>query len=117
MKQSNNNNWCSLNIKEKIAIISAIAAFVAGWGLSIAAFIVPPVGEISDGILWILGQSLVYASSVFGITSYFSTETIRMKRDLRHYMDNAISSRHSNYEETTFDDNNDDNTPMDDGRY
>lgn len=115
MKQCNNNNWCSLNIKEKIAIISAIAAFVAGWGLSIAAFIVPPVGEISDGILWILGQSLVYASSVFGITSYFSTETIRMKRDLRHYMDNAIT-RH-NYEETDFDDNNDDNTPVDDGRY
>ena len=82
--------WCDLGIREKIAIITAVAAFVAGWAMSIAAFIVPPVGVISDGILWILGQSLVYASSVFGITSYFSTESLRMKRDLREYMDDSI---------------------------
>lgn len=82
--------WCDLGIREKIAIVTAVAAFIAGWSMSIAAFIVPPVGVISDGVLWILGQSLVYASSVFGITSYFSTETLRMKRDLREYMDDSI---------------------------
>lgn len=83
-------HWRDLNIKDKIAISTAIAAFIIGWGLSIAAFIVPPLGTISEGVLWILGQSLVYAASVFGIAGYFSTETLRMKRDLREYMDNRL---------------------------
>lgn len=78
--------WNNLNIREKLAIITALAAFVIGWSLSIAAFIVPPIGEISNGVLWILGQSLIYAASVFGITGYFNAETIRMRHDMdRHF--------------------------------
>lgn len=78
--------WKDLNIKEKLAIITALAAFVIGWALSIAAFIVPPVGEISSGVLWILGQSLIYAASVFGITGYFSAESVRLRHDMdRHF--------------------------------
>lgn len=81
-----NIRWIDLNIKEKLAIATALIAFTIGWGLSIAAFIVPPVGVISDGVLWILGQSLVYAASVFGITGYFSAETVKMKADMnRHF--------------------------------
>lgn len=76
-------NWSSLNIKDKLAIITAIAAFIIGWGLSIAGFIVPPTGEVSSSVLFILGQSLVYAASVFGITAYFNTETKRMRSDFR----------------------------------
>lgn len=76
-------NWSSLNIKDKLAIITAIAAFIIGWGLSIAGFIVPPTGEVSNSVLFILGQSLVYAASVFGITAFFSNETKRMRSDIR----------------------------------
>lgn len=74
-----------LNIKEKLAICSAIAAFIIGWGLSIAGFIVPPLGEVHESILFILGQSLVYAASVFGIAAYFKAESHQMKNDLRNY--------------------------------
>lgn len=80
--------WCDLNIKEKLAIITAISAFVIGWSLSIAGFIVPPIGEVADSLLWILGQSLIYAASVFGITGYFNAETARLKNDIdRHLQD------------------------------
>ena len=75
-------NWGTLNIKEKLAIITAIAAFVIGWGLSIAAFIVPPTGEVADSVLWVLGQALLYTASVFGVTSYFSSESKRMREDV-----------------------------------
>lgn len=82
--------WCDLSVKEKTAIISAIAAFIAGWALTVAGFILPPVGEVADSVLWILGQTLVYAASVFGITTYFTSETRRMKNDIRDYVERSV---------------------------
>lgn len=79
--------WNDLNIKEKLAIASAISAFIMGWGMSIAAFFVPPIGIISDSVLWILGQSLVYTASVFGVTSYFSAETVALKKDISRHIE------------------------------
>ena len=77
--------WRELDIKEKIAIITAIMAFMLGWGLSIAGFIIAPVGEVADSVLWILGQALIYAASVFGVTSYFTAESVKLRKDIdRH---------------------------------
>lgn len=83
----NNTKWIDLNIKEKIAIVSAVVAFVLGWGMSIAGFWIPPVGEVADSILWILGQALIYSASVFGVTSYFTAETVRMKHDINKHIE------------------------------
>lgn len=90
-------NWCSLDIKEKAAIITAVAAFIVGWALTIAGFIVPPLGEITDGVLWVLGQALIYAASVFGITSYFTSESRRLKRDITEFVERSIE-RQSEHE-------------------
>ena len=76
--------------KQKAAISTALAAFILGWGLTIAGFIIPPVGEIADSVLWVLGQALVYAASVFGITGYFTAESKRMKRDMEDYFDRRL---------------------------
>lgn len=77
--------WSNLDIKEKLAIITAIMAFLLGWGLSIAGFWIPPVGDVADSVLWILGQALIYAASVFGVTSYFTAESVKLRRDIdRH---------------------------------
>ena len=83
-------NWNDLNIKEKLAIISAILAFVIGWGLTIAGFIVEPLGEVTSSVLWILGQALIYSASVFGVASYFNAETIKMKKDIRSYVNKRL---------------------------
>ena len=91
--------WSEIDIKEKAAIVTAIAAFVVGWGLTIAGFIVQPVGEIADGVLWVLGQALIYAASVFGITSYFSSETRRMKRDISEFVQRSIEKQSENESE------------------
>ena len=93
-------NWCSLDIKEKAAIVTAIAAFVVGWGLTIAGFIVPPLGEIADSILWVLGQALIYAASVFGITSYFTSESKRLKRDIREFVERSIERQSADESES-----------------
>lgn len=92
--------WKDLSIKDKIAIVTAVAAFCIGWGLSIAGFIVPPLGEIANSVLFILGQALVYAASVFGIAGYFSSETARLRNDVKN-MITEEEKRYKNETETT----------------
>lgn len=79
--------WKELDIKNKIAYGSAIAAFICGWGLTIAGFIVGS-GVISDSVLWVLGQSLVYAASVFGVGMYVSSEVKNLKTQIKDYLEN-----------------------------
>lgn len=80
------NNWNDLGIKEKLAITSACIAFILGWTLTIiAAFVQILLSE--QATLWILGQSLIYSASVFGIAAYFKSETVQMKHDMERYFE------------------------------
>lgn len=85
MKQSR-EKWGDLELKTKIAYLTALIAFVIGWGLTIAGFFVAPLGVVSDSVLWILGQSLVYAASVFGVGMYVTGSVRGMKASIRHFM-------------------------------
>ena len=80
-------SWKDLNIKEKLAILSACIAFILGWCMSIAGFWIPPVGEVADSILWILGQALLYAASVFGVSAYFRSETVQLRKDMDRHLE------------------------------
>ena len=74
-----------LNIKEKLAIISACAAFVCGWTLTgIAAFV--PLLLSEQSILFILGQAMTYSAAVFGVSMYFNAESRQLKREIRGYV-------------------------------
>lgn len=75
-----------LNIKEKLAIISACAAFTIGWGLVICAAFVPILLS-EQGVLWILGQALIYSASVFGLGMYFKAESVQMKHDINRHIE------------------------------
>lgn len=76
----------SMDTKQKTAYWTAIIAFVCGWGMTIAGFIVPPRGEVSGSVLAVLGEAMVYTASVFGVTLYFSNEMMKFKRDTRQYL-------------------------------
>lgn len=73
--------------KEMAAYWTAIIAFVIGWGLTIAGFVVPPAGEVSGSVLAVLGEAMVYAASVFGVTMYFTHQMEKFKSDTRKYLD------------------------------
>ena len=75
-----------LDIKTKFAIGTAVIAFVVGWGMTIAGFIIPPKGEVHDSVLWILGQALVYTASVLGIGMYFNNQMAKFRADTRRYI-------------------------------
>lgn len=78
-------SWSSLEVKTKIAYITAIVAFGLGWALAIAGFIIG-AGVVSDSVLWILGQALVYAGSVLGIGMYVTGSVRHMKQAIRSFM-------------------------------
>ena len=80
-QQAMKSKWNDLSIKEKLAMSTAIAAFVAGWTLvGVAAFVPLLISE--QGILWCLAQGLLYSSGVFGVSAYFQSESRRLKRDI-----------------------------------
>ena len=74
-------------LKQKVAMLSGIVAFLLGWGLTIAGFFVPPLGEIADSVLWVLGQALVYTGSVLGLTQYFSAESVKLRHDVDRHLE------------------------------
>ena len=68
-----------------IQYISAVGMLISGVGLSVAGFIVSPLGEISDSVLWFAAQTMIYAGSVFGVSVYvndkFRSITDRLNKD------------------------------------
>lgn len=58
---------------------------ISGVGLSVAGFIVSPLGEISDSVLWFAAQTMIYAGSVFGVSVYvndkFRSITDKLNKD------------------------------------
>ena len=56
--------------KDTIAVTSAMVMLLFGISLTTAGFIIPPTGEIHESVLWVLGQALIYAGSIFGIAFY-----------------------------------------------
>lgn len=68
-------------MKEKSdkGVVGALMMLMSGIALSVAGFVVDPVGEISDSVLWYLSQALIYAGSVFGVTVYIDRQLVGRK--------------------------------------
>ena len=68
-----------------IQYISAVGMLISGVGLSVAGFIVSPLGEISDSVIWFAAQTMIYAGSVFGVSVYvndkFRSITDKLNKD------------------------------------
>lgn len=87
-----------MDIKQKTAYITAIVAFVLGWFLVIAGFYMPPEGEVSDSVLWILGQALIYTASVLGVTMYFNSQMVKFRAETRRYIKEEIEEEKASEE-------------------
>ena len=55
---------------EGVRLGTVIAAFVLGWGITIAGFFTPPLGIVDNSILFILGQGLTYCAAGIGLKDY-----------------------------------------------
>ena len=68
--------------RTKYQVYSALAMLLAGVALSVAGFLVPPVGEISDSVLWFFAQCLIYAGSIFGVSIYVQSKFTEIKEEM-----------------------------------
>ena len=60
--------------KEDIQVWTAVGMLIAGVGLSVAGFLVIPLGIIHDSVLWFFAQCLLYGGAVFGIPLYVKSK-------------------------------------------
>lgn len=74
------------NKKDLIAAWSAVGMLVFGVIITGAGFIVPPLGEVHDSVLWILGQILIYAGSIFGITMYAKSKLTEIENKVNNHL-------------------------------
>lgn len=72
--------------KDAIATYSALGMIVFGAILTAAGFCVTPVGTIDDSVLWVLGQCLLYAGGIFGVTLYTKHRFDEMNKHLEYVM-------------------------------
>ncbi len=54
-------------MRQTIRCWTAVGMLASGVGLSVAGFITPPLGEISDSVLWFFAQCLLYAGTALGL--------------------------------------------------
>jgi len=75
-------------IKENIAYGSALFMLVFGVALTTAGFVIDPQGQIHDSVLYVLGQCLIFAGSVMGVSAYAAGRMRHIedsvKRDIDH---------------------------------
>lgn len=71
-------------------VYSAIAMLACGVSLSVAGFIVPPLGDISDSVLWFFAQCLIYAGSIFGVSIYVQSKLTELRERIENELHTPI---------------------------
>lgn len=70
--------------KEAIQYATAVGMLVAGLTLTVVGFVVEPVGEVSDSVLYVLAQCLIYAGSIFGIGVYVNMKFDALNKQIHN---------------------------------
>lgn len=78
----------SKETKEKIQYMSAIASIIFGFALTTFGFFTAPVGEVHTSVLTILGETLVFGGSIFGISLHYGNELRNFKDEVRKEISN-----------------------------
>lgn len=59
---------------------SAVFMLLSGFGLSVAGFVVPPLGQIDDSVLMYTAQALVYAGTALGLDVIVDCKIRQMRK-------------------------------------
>lgn len=84
----NSKTWRELGVREKYAYIISALAFTLGWTLTIICFFIEPIGVVTDSVLWILGQCLLFVGSVIGISEHYSAQLRNFKDEIKKEIEN-----------------------------
>ena len=70
------------NTKDWIQYSTAIAMVGSGIVLAFLSFLMTENHDITDGVLWYVGQALAFAGAVFGISLYVKTKVGEVKSEI-----------------------------------
>lgn len=73
MKEINTTQW-----KDITSYATAVAALASGIVLTYLQYF--DSGDVSSGVLGYVGQTLIYAASIFGVTMYWNGKYNELKR-------------------------------------
>ena len=79
-RKNNNPDKMENRTKSTAQTLSAFLMLLSGVALNVASFAVPPVGELSNSVMTYMGEALIYAASVFGLTVYVNSCMARLER-------------------------------------
>ena len=79
-RKNNNTDKMENRTKTTAQTLSAFLMLLSGVALNVASFAVPPVGELSNSVMTYMGEALIYAASVFGLTVYVNSCMARLER-------------------------------------
>ena len=82
--------------KEILSYSFALISLLGGFGLTIAGFIVDPTGQIHESVLFVLGQCLVFAASICGISMHVK----RGMNEISNYVKEEVKTHLKKQEET-----------------
>ena len=84
--------WKELSFKDKLSYVLCIFSFIIGVILTIAGFIVKPIGEVDASVLTSLGLFLSFSGSIIGITQHYSMELDKFKSNIINTINNKDES-------------------------
>lgn len=79
--------------KEVLSYIAAYASLTIGFGLLIAGFCVPPVGEIDNSVQLVFAQILVFAGSILGIALHVDNKMGMVKGEIKREVTDYVERR------------------------
>ena len=78
--------------------LTAVFALIFGFCLSLAGFIVNPTGVVDQSVLWILGQCLLYAGSIYGISTHYQ----KKQKELENKIYKRLNKKNQEEEDDIF---------------
>ena len=79
-------------LRNNIGAVTALLAFLFGFGLTVAGFCVPPVGVVHDSVLYVLGQCLIYTGTVLGISTHYESKVKEFEVRIKNKLNNKDES-------------------------
>ena len=78
--------WEDLSFKERMSYVFATGSFALGWVITFVGFFLPPMGQVHETVLWVLGQALLFTGAVIGIGQYYNSQVLNFKKDIMHFI-------------------------------
>ena len=72
------NNVKKLSNTASVRNTTILASFILGWVITIAGFIVPPLGVIDNSVLIVLGQSLTFVAAGLSIKGWTDIQNTKI---------------------------------------